>query len=61
MTQPEKLIFLPGAGGNGDFWQPLAGKIVHPAEKKLLDWPGFGGVPKRADILSVRFRLSARC
>ena len=42
---PEKLIFLPGAGGNPAFWQPASDALVHPASRCLLGWPGFGVVP----------------
>ncbi|CUI06714.1 alpha/beta hydrolase fold [Janthinobacterium sp. CG23_2] len=42
---PEKLIFLPGAGGNPDFWQPASDALTHPASRCLLGWPGFGVVP----------------
>lgn len=42
---PEKLIFLPGAGGDPAFWQPVSDALVHPASRCLLGWPGFGVVP----------------
>lgn len=43
--QPAKLIFLPGAGGSAEFWQPVCERLVHPAPRRLLGWPGFGSNP----------------
>jgi poly(3-hydroxyoctanoate) depolymerase len=45
MQTPNKLIFLPGAGGNPAFWQPVSALLGHPASRRLLGWPGFGSVP----------------
>ena len=45
MTQPTKLIFLPGAGGNPVFWKPISDLLNHTAQRCLLGWPGFGFVP----------------
>ena len=45
MTQPTKLIFLPGAGGNPAFWKPVSDLLNHSAQRCLLGWPGFGFVP----------------
>lgn len=42
MRVPEKLIFLPGVGGNPAFWQPVAGALPQPAARVLLGWPWFG-------------------
>ena len=42
---PGKLIFLPGAGGSARFWQPVSELLAHPAQRKLLGWPGFGETP----------------
>lgn len=36
-----RVIFLPGAAGDGGFWRPLIG---------LLDWPGLGAVPPSPDV-----------
>ena len=58
-NKPSNLIFLPGAGGNPQFWQPVADLLTHPAQRKLLGWPGFGAVqadPKvrgMADLVSM--------
>lgn len=45
MPQPTQLLFLPGAGGSPRFWQPVADRLVHPAARRLLGWPGFGEEP----------------
>lgn len=44
MRKPEKLIFLPGAGGSPDFWRPVSCALEHRASRCLLGWPGFGEV-----------------
>lgn len=50
MKPPEKIIFLPGATGRADFWRPLSDHLTHPAQRRLLNWPGFGAEPARADV-----------
>lgn len=42
---PETLLFLPGASGNRGLWQPISDRLMHPAKRKFIGWPGFGGVP----------------
>lgn len=39
---PSKLLFLPGALGRTELWQPIANLLAHPAEKIHFGWPGFG-------------------
>lgn len=41
-TNPIRLIFLPGVGGNPAFWRPAADAITLPAERVLLGWPWYG-------------------
>ena len=41
----ETLIFLPGASGNLELWQPVAKGLRHPGRRLFMAWPGFGGVP----------------
>jgi pimeloyl-ACP methyl ester carboxylesterase len=44
-----RVLFLPGASGDGRFWRPVADRL--PAcEPVLLDWPGCGRVPPRPDV-----------
>ena len=45
MIIPSKLLFLPGAGGNPNFWKPVSELLMHPASKIRLGWPGFGSMP----------------
>lgn len=47
---PQQLLFLPGASGNRQFWQPLARQLRHPARQVHLGWPGFGDTPAQADV-----------
>jgi pimeloyl-ACP methyl ester carboxylesterase len=47
---PSKLLFLPGASGNTQFWLPVAQRLAHPAEKVHIGWPGFGSTPADSKI-----------
>jgi poly(3-hydroxyoctanoate) depolymerase len=42
---PEKLLFLPGASGNTEFWRPVAELLTVPGERRHFGWPGFGPTP----------------
>lgn len=46
MPVPSQLLFLPGASGSTAFWQPLAGMLTHPAERRIVAYPGFGDTPR---------------
>jgi pimeloyl-ACP methyl ester carboxylesterase len=50
---PTKLIFLPGAGGDPAFWQPVAALMAHPAQRTLLGWPGFGAQPADPRVTGI--------
>ena len=43
--QPSQILFLPGVGGDPQFWQPVSSLLDHPAARRLMGWPGFGPVP----------------
>lgn len=43
----QPLVFLPGAGGRGAFWRPVADRLRGLGVPRLLAYPGFGDV--RAD------------
>lgn len=43
-------MFLPGAGGDGRFWQPVAERLASAREVVRLDWPGLGAVPPAPDV-----------
>jgi pimeloyl-ACP methyl ester carboxylesterase len=47
-----RVLFLPGASGAGQFWQPVAGLLPRSWEKVLFDWPGFGTVPADPHVRS---------
>jgi pimeloyl-ACP methyl ester carboxylesterase len=40
-----RVLFLPGAGGDGRFWRPVADRLPPAWERVLLEWPGLGHVP----------------
>jgi pimeloyl-ACP methyl ester carboxylesterase len=42
---PSKLLFLPGALGRTQLWEPVASLVTHPAAKVHIGWPGFGSTP----------------
>ena len=46
-----RLIFLPGASGDGRFWQPVADRLP-PCQKVFLDYPGAGEIPHSASVRS---------
>ncbi|WP_396332003.1 alpha/beta fold hydrolase [Burkholderia anthina] len=46
MPVPSQLLFLPGASGSTAFWQPLASRLAHPAERRIVAYPGFGDTPR---------------
>ncbi|HDR9081120.1 TPA: alpha/beta fold hydrolase [Burkholderia vietnamiensis] len=50
MPVPSQLLFLPGASGSTAFWQPLASRLVHPAERRIVGYPGFGDTPADPDV-----------
>src|SRR5215216_4992740 len=46
----ERLVWLPGAGGESTFWRPVYDALQYPGEQILFDWPGFGRNPPRSDV-----------
>jgi pimeloyl-ACP methyl ester carboxylesterase len=44
------IVFLPGASGRAAFLRPLAERLHQPDAAVLVDYPGLGDVPARADI-----------
>jgi hypothetical protein len=51
--QAERVLFLPGANGDREFWKPVADRIRHSGDKVLLGWPGFGSNPMDSSIKSL--------
>lgn len=48
-----KLLFLPGAGGSADFWQPVARLLPTDWQKVHFSWPGLGDEPADPTISSI--------
>jgi poly(3-hydroxyoctanoate) depolymerase len=44
-ARAERVLFLPGAGGDPTFWQPVDRALDFEAERTMFGWPGFGAVP----------------
>ena len=47
------LLFLPGAGGSAQFWQPVAELLPEEWPKVMLSWPGLGREPHDPDVNSL--------
>jgi pimeloyl-ACP methyl ester carboxylesterase len=45
-----RVIFLPGAAGDGAFWSPLARLLPRDWATTALDWPGLGAVPPSPEV-----------
>lgn len=50
---PTKILFLPGALGRTQLWEPVANLIPSPAQKIHIGWPGFGSTPPDPDIRGI--------
>jgi len=50
---PTRLLFLPGASGNTQFWHPVADLLTHPGERIHYGWPGFGLTPSDPSITGI--------
>ncbi len=48
----ENLIFLPGASGNIQFWQPVLSLLSPHYTKQVIAYPEFGGMPAKAGVRS---------
>lgn len=42
---PSQLLFLPGALGRTQLWEPVASLLTYPAPREYFGWPGFGSTP----------------
>jgi pimeloyl-ACP methyl ester carboxylesterase len=40
-----RVLLLPGAGGDREFWSPVAQRLTAAWEKIALSWPGLGDQP----------------
>jgi pimeloyl-ACP methyl ester carboxylesterase len=48
-----KILFLPGAGGSPEFWQPVAKLLPDAWGKVFFGWPGLGDQPHDPKISSI--------
>ncbi len=49
-------LFLPGAGGSAEFWQPLVSHLAMDdlaMDATLLSWPGLGAEPHAAEVSAI--------
>jgi pimeloyl-ACP methyl ester carboxylesterase len=53
MTAPRRVLFLPGASGDGRFWFPVAEHLPATWVKTFFDWPGLGRIPPRPDVAGL--------
>jgi poly(3-hydroxyoctanoate) depolymerase len=47
------LVFLPGAGGRGAIWEPIAKRLVKRRPCLLVDYPGLGVTPAEPGLASL--------
>jgi poly(3-hydroxyoctanoate) depolymerase len=52
-TLPSQLLFLPGAMGRGQLWQPVAHRLSCSADKVHVGWPGFGSLPSDLHVNGI--------
>jgi pimeloyl-ACP methyl ester carboxylesterase len=48
-----KILFLPGAGGSPEFWQPVAKLLPDEWDKAFFGWPGLGDQPHDRDVNGI--------
>ncbi len=44
------LIFLPGASGSTEFWQPVMQQLPDEYQKSVIAYPCFGGYPAHPQV-----------
>ncbi|MFF7065073.1 alpha/beta fold hydrolase [Pseudomonas sp. NPDC008258] len=47
---PQKILFLPGASGNAQFWCPVAEALETTIAAHHIGWPGFGDTPANPNV-----------
>lgn len=52
-TTPRRLLFLPGALGSGDFWEPLARELRFKADRSFITYPGFAAPQSDPSITGI--------
>lgn len=58
VTTTDRLLFLPGASGNTQFWRPAAARLAAFGTPVFQAYPGFGGEPPAADVRDIGGLLS---
>jgi pimeloyl-ACP methyl ester carboxylesterase len=53
LTAARRILFLPGASGDGRFWHPVAARLPAAWERPFLDWPGLGRIPSCPDVTGL--------
>jgi pimeloyl-ACP methyl ester carboxylesterase len=48
-----KVLFLPGAGGSAQTWEPVAQRLPSDWDKVLLGWPGLGDQPHDPAVRNI--------
>lgn len=48
-----EVLFLPGAGGSPDFWQPVGKRLPPDWPKHFFGWPGLGHQPHDPSICGM--------
>ena len=48
-----RLLFLPGAGADPDFWRPLGEQLPASWDKHYFGWPGIGDQPPHPDVNGI--------
>jgi len=43
--RPSQILFLPGALGRTQLWEPVVNLLSCPVHKEHVGWPGFGSIP----------------
>jgi len=46
-----RVVFLPGAAGDGRYWQPVADLLDPRLERVFVNWPGLGSIPRHPRAL----------
>lgn len=50
MVRVPRVVFLPGAGGDGEFWRSAGELLPGGWEKVYVSWPGLGAEPRDPSI-----------
>lgn len=53
-----RLLFFPGASGDGSFWAGVGERLPKSWEKHYLNWPGLGNQPASAEVTGFADLLS---